>query len=127
MSAINFICLVSPEEVTPLAEAFRTRLTDFAEAGRLESFDIAISDVDLDVQLRQQWERQHPEQSLGQRSEHQYHITVEGLKGSLNELTMKLSRLLTTDAPLPPDPVYREFDAMLEAVSQYPWFVTIEP
>lgn len=125
MSRIVFNCLVKPEEAESLAEAFRARLEGFAGAGRVSDVDVALAPAEADEQLVEQWERENPEESLGDRKVFRYVLSFELLGESLNELAMDLSELLTPRAELPPDPVLRQFEEMLESVATYPWNVAV--
>ncbi|APT90885.1 hypothetical protein CSPHI_07330 [Corynebacterium sphenisci DSM 44792] len=127
MTAITFNVLVLPDEVEQLTDAFRARLDELIAEGRLGSATIDVDSAPEDPQLREQFERQHPGHGVGERVERRWILGLEGVVGSLNATAMNLSKLLTPEAELPPDPVYRQFDDLLEAVSEYPWFLAIEP
>nr|WP_120492202.1 hypothetical protein [Corynebacterium lactis] len=125
MSTIVFNCLVKPEEADKLAEAFAAKLSEFSRAGRVESVEVGLEEGLADEQLVSQWEQENPEESLGERKVFKYVLRFEMSGGSLNELAMDLSELLTPRVDLPPDPVLREFDEMLETVATYPWNVAV--
>lgn len=125
MSKIVFHCLVKPTESEALAEAFRTKLSEFDRAGRVSDVDVSVASADTDAQLVEQWERENPKEPLGERKVFRYLLSFDQHGGSLNELAMDLSELLTPRAELPPDPVLREFDEMLESVATYPWNVAV--
>lgn len=125
MSRIVFNCLVDPAASEPLAQAFRDRLNEFAEAGRVSDAVVTVAPAETDAQLVQQWQREHPAEPLGTREVHRYDLSFELLAGSLNELAMDLSELLTPRAELPPDPVLRQFDQTLESTARFPWNVAV--
>jgi len=125
MSKIVFHCLVKPTESEALAEAFRTKLSEFDRAGRVSDVAVSVASADTDAQLVEQWERENPKEPLGERKVFRYLLSFDQQGGSLNELAMDLSELLTPRAELPPDPVLREFDELLESVATYPWNVAV--
>lgn len=125
MSKIVFHCLVKPAESEALAEAFRAKLSEFDRGGRISDVDVSLASADTDAQLVEQWERENPKEPLEDRKVYRYVLSFEQHGGSLNELAMDLSELLTPRAELPPDPVLREFDEMLESVATYPWNVAV--
>lgn len=125
MSTIVFNCLVKPADAESLAEAFRTKLDDFDRAGRISDVEVSLASAETDAQLVEQWQRENPKESLGDRKVFRYVLKFEQHGGSLNELAMDLSELLTPRSELPPDPVLREFDEMLESVATYPWNVAV--
>lgn len=125
MSTIVFNCLVKPEEAGKLAEAFSAKLSEFARAGRVEDVQVQLEEGLADEQLVSQWAQENPDESLEDRQVFKYVLRLQPLGGSLNELAMDLSELLTPRADLPPDPVLREFDEMLETVATYPWNVAV--
>ncbi|MFC3849612.1 hypothetical protein ACFORJ_05485 [Corynebacterium hansenii] len=127
MSAIVFDCLVPPADADDLARAFAARLGQLESEGKISNSDVIVSDAPADEQLLEQWERENPDVPLGDREMRRYTLDIAGLQGSLNSLTMDLSRLLTPAAQLPDDPVLREFDDMLEEVARYPWSVAVRP
>lgn len=127
MPAIVFDCLVLPEETDGLARAFIARLARAEAEGRITGHTVAVSDAPTDDQLLEQWERENPGEPVGERTMRRYSLEVDGVAGSLNSLTMDLSRLLTPAAELPDDPVLRQFDDMLESIAVYPWSVAVRP
>lgn len=127
MTKIHFNCLVLPEEAPQLADAFRARIDGLIAEGKLSGAEIDVNAANEDPQLMEQWERQNPDSSVEGREMRRYSIDVNGVTGSVNGLAMSLSKLLTPDADLPPDPVYRQFDDLLEAVAHYPWHLEIQP
>lgn len=126
MTTIHFNCLVLPDEAPQLTDAFRARIDGLITEGRLSDAEIEVRDAETDQQLIEQWERQHSVSAEG-RETRRYSINVNGVTGSVNGLAMSLSKLLTPDADLPPDPVFRQFDDLLEAVAHYPWHLEIQP
>ena len=127
MPAIIFECLVPPADSDDLARAFAARLGQLEAEGKISNADVIVSDAPADDQLLEQWERENPDEPVGDRTMRRYTLDLAGLEGSLNALTMDLSRLLTPAAKLPDDPVLREFDDMLEEVARSPWSVAVRP
>lgn len=127
MSTIIFDCLVPPAESNDLAEAFKAQLVGFEKEGRISDVRVSVDPAEVEQQLREQWETEHPDEPIEDRSGFRYTLTFSKLAGSLNELAMDLSELLTPKTDLPPDPVLREFDELLQGVATYPWTVNVRP
>lgn len=79
----------------------------------------------LEEQLRQTFRDEHQERDLEQASVHRYVIEVEGYEGSVNQLAMSYSRLLTPPAALPTDRVMLEDELSHERPAHYPWTVEV--
>lgn len=127
MSTIIFDCLVPPAESEDLAEAFKASLAEFEKQGRISDVTVSVAATDVEQQLVEQWETEHPDEFIDDRSGFRYTLSFEKLRGSLNELAMDLSELLTPATDLPPDYVLREFDELLQGVATYPWTVNVRP
>lgn len=127
MSTIIFDCLVPPAESEDLAEAFKASLAEFEKQGRISDVAVSVAATDVEQQLVEQWETEHPDEFIDDRSGFRYTLSFEKLRGSLNELAMDLSELLTPATDLPPDYVLREFDELLQGVATYPWTVNVRP
>lgn len=127
MSTIIFDCLVPPAESKDLAEAFKASLAEFEKQGRISDVAVSVAATDVEQQLVEQWETEHPDEFIDDRSGFRYTLSFEKLRGSLNELAMDLSELLTPATDLPPDYVLREFDELLQGVATYPWTVNVRP
>ncbi len=125
MSKIIFHCLVKPAEAEDLAAAFRRALSAFAQRGRVSEPEVSFGSGAADEQLVSQWELENPEQELADRAVFRYELSFATYSGSLNELAMDLSELLTPRADLPPDAVLREFDELLQNAATYPWNVAV--
>ena len=118
MPAIVFDCLVLPEETDGLAPRSAPDSPAWRRRG-VTSHSVNVSDAPTDDQLLEQWERENPGEPVGERTMRRYSLELDGVAGSLNSLTMDLSRLLTPAAELPDDPVLRQFDDMLESIAIY--------
>lgn len=127
MSTIIFDCLVPPAESEDLAEAFKASLAEFEKQGRISDVAVSVAATDVEQQLVEQWETEHPDEFIDDRSGFRYTLSFEKLRVSLNELAMDLSELLTPATDLPPDYVLREFDELLQGVATYPWTVNVRP
>lgn len=79
----------------------------------------------MEEQLRQTYRDEHEGRDLPDSTVHRYAVEVEGLKGSVNQLTMALSRFLTPQNDLPTDPVLLERETDWEVPATYPWSVDI--
>lgn len=100
------------------------------EAGNLGHGSVALDhsprvQPEVENQLRQTYRDQHEGRDLTDSAVYRYAITVDGVKGSVNQLTMALSRFLTPEADLPADPVLLERETEWEVPATYPWTVDI--
>ena len=75
----------------------------------------------------QTYRDEHEGRDLEGASVHRYDIAVEGVKGSVNQLTMVLARLLTPHAVLPKDHVLLEDEVAHERPAIFPWSVQVNP
>ena len=75
--------------------------------------------------LRQSYRDEHEDLELENASVRRYSIAVDGVEGSINQLTMALSRLLTPEAVLPKDHVLLEDEKAHEQPAIFPWTVEI--
>lgn len=127
MSEIIFDCLVLEAETEQLREAFVAELEKYEKQGRITGSAVSVTFNGSNKVLEQQWETEHPDEPLADRSVYRYGLTFERKTGSINELAMDLAELLTPKEELPPDPVQREFDELLLGVATYPWAVAVRP
>ena len=81
----------------------------------------------LEEQLRQTYREEHEERDLEGASVYRYAIAVDGVTGSVNQLTMVLARLLTPHAVLPKDHVLLEDELAHERPAIFPWAVQVAP
>lgn len=56
---------------------------------------------------------------------HRFAVTAQGVQGSVNQLAMMYSRILTPPANLPSDPVVLENAEEFEVPARYPWTVQV--
>jgi len=70
---------------------------------------------------------EHEDRDLADASVHRYDIAVVGVSGSVNQLGMVLSRLLTPHAVLPKDHVLLEDELAHERPAIFPWSLSIRP
>ena len=69
----------------------------------------------------------HEDRDLEDASVYRYDIAVTGVSGSVNQLGMVLSRLLTPHAVLPKDHVLLEDELAHERPAIFPWSLSIRP
>ena len=102
------------------------------ESGSLSSADVTRPKAPqfpegLEEQLRQNYRDEHEDRDLADASVHRYDIAVAGVSGSVNQLGMVLSRLLTPHAVLPKDHVLLEDELAHERPAIFPWSLSIRP
>ncbi|AKK06368.1 hypothetical protein CMUST_10260 [Corynebacterium mustelae] len=152
MPNICFDCLVPDVEIDQLAGRFRTLSDILTRDGRVAGADISVSDnpqvaPDISKQLRQTYRDEHHElfESIEQAPRdvaqqrmtehglfdpdaaqiHRIMITLDSVSGSVNQIAMLYSRLLTPPAPTS-DPATMLFDEQsLEIPARYPWTVIV--
>ena len=106
MPVIQFDVLVPNAQAERVAEIFTTATDKLVESGSLSSADVTRPKAPqfpegLEEQLRQNYRDEHEDRDLEDASVHRYDIAVAGVSGSVNQLGMVLSRLLTPHAVLP--------------------------
>ena len=111
MPVIQFDVLVPNAQAERVADIFTTATDKLVESGSLSS---AYRD-------------EHEDRDLADASVHRYDIAVAGVSGSVNQLGMVLSRLLTPHAVLPKDHVLLEDELAHERPAIFPWSVSIRP
>ena len=132
MPMIQFDVLVPDDQAERVAEIFSTATQKLVDNNSLTSADVthveepAIQEG-LEEQLRQTYRDEHEDRDLEGASVHRYEIAVEGVTGSVNQLTMVLSRLLTPHAVLPKDHVLLEDEVAHERPAIFPWSVQVKP
>lgn len=130
MPTIQFDVLIPAEQAQRLRENYELACTKLVKAEMLDSAKLSFDDqpkVDADVveQLHRIYEQEHNDDELEGGTMHRYRFHVDGVKGSVNQLTMALSRFLTPAAPLPNDRVLLEDEKAYEQPSLYPWTVNV--
>lgn len=130
MPKIQFDVLVPDRESIDLAGKFSTLAQQISSHGLIGDF-ITVHDpaprVDeaLAEQLRQTYRDEHEGESLEVASINRYSVEVFDVQGSVNQITMILSRLLTPPADLPKDAPALEQELRHEVPARYPWYVQI--
>lgn len=129
MPTIQFDVLV-PDDAAgkQVEEAFANAVEILVRHERLTSGSVtrdAAPDVreDTKAQLRHAYVEERGEEP-GDAVVQRYLITAEGA-GSVNQLAMGLSRVLTPKAELPQDPVALERQMDFELPAVYPWAVEV--
>ncbi|QGU07740.1 hypothetical protein COCCU_09080 [Corynebacterium occultum] len=130
MPVIQFDVLVPHSDAEPLREKFAGAVESLIENEKLEKGEVTHDhsprvDKEVEAQLRQTYRDEHEGRDLPDSTVHRYAIDIEGLKGSVNQLTMALSRFLTPQNDLPADPVLLERETAWEVPATYPWTVDI--
>ncbi|MDK8763031.1 hypothetical protein ACUY2X_06385 [Corynebacterium minutissimum] len=132
MPMIQFDVLVPDAQAERVAEIFSTATQKLVDTNSLTSAEVtrveepAIQEG-LEEQLRQTYRDEHEDRDLEGANVHRYDIEVEGVTGSINQLTMVLSRLLTPHAVLPKDHVLLEDEVAHERPAIFPWSVQVNP
>lgn len=132
MPMIQFDVLVPDAQAERVAEIFSTATQKLVDNNSLTAAEVtrveepAIQEG-LEEQLRQTYRDEHEDRDLEGANVHRYDIEVEGVTGSINQLTMVLSRLLTPHAVLPKDHVLLEDEVAHERPAIFPWSVQVNP
>ena len=130
MSAIHFDVLVPRGQAQPLGEVFATAGAKLHAARHADAVETSRTELDaagpLAKELSRVYEDEHDGRALEDLSLQRYTLSLRGFGGSLNQLAMALSRLLTPPAQLPDDRVLRENERSFEVPALYPWTVAIE-
>ncbi|WKE57681.1 hypothetical protein [Corynebacterium tuberculostearicum] len=132
MPVIQFDVLVPNAHAARVAEIFITATNKLVENGSLSSAEVTRPGnpqfpEGLEEQLRQNYRDEHEDRVLEDASVNRYDIAVEGVSGSINQLGMVLSRLLTPHAVLPKDHVLLEDELAHERPAIFPWSLSIRP
>lgn len=132
MPIIQFDVLVPDAQARRVAEIFETATGKLVDNGSLTSAEVtqvenAAFAQGLEDQLRQTYRDEHEERDLEDANVRRYHIQVDGVKGSVNQLAMVLARLLTPHAGLPKDHVLLEDERAHERPAIFPWSLHIIP
>lgn len=132
MPTIQFDVLVPDEQADRVEEIFTTATDKLVAGGSLASAEVTCPadpqfPEGLEEQLQQNYRDEHEERDLEGAHAHRYNIAVEGATGSVNQLAMVLSRLLTPHAVLPKDHVLLEDELAHERPAIFPWTVEIRP
>lgn len=130
MPVIQFDALVPHSDAEQLRTKFAEAVDKLIEAERLENGSVTLDhsprvQEGVENQLRQTYRDEHEGRDLTDSAVYRYAISVEGLQGSVNQLTMALSRFLTPQADLPADPILLERETAWEVPATYPWTVDI--
>lgn len=132
MPVIQFDVLVPNAHAARVAEIFTTATNKLVENGSLSSAEVTRPGnpqfpEGLEEQLRQNYRDEYEDRDLEDASVNRYDIAVEGVSGSINQLGMVLSRLLTPQAVLPKDHVLLEDELAHERPAIFPWSLSIRP
>ena len=130
MPIIQFDVLVTHDFADRVGEMFSTAGEKLVAAGKLTSATVVRDDAPklyegVEEALRQSYRDEHEDLELENASVRRYSIAVDGVEGSINQLTMALSRLLTPEAVLPKDHVLLEDEKAHEQPAIFPWTVEI--
>lgn len=132
MPMIQFDVLVPDDQAERVAEIFTTAAQKLVDNNSLTAAEVTHVDSPtcaegLEEQLRQTYRDEHEDRDLEGANVHRYEIAVEGVTGSVNQLTMVLARLLTPHSVLPKDHVLLEDEAAHERPAIFPWSVQVNP
>lgn len=130
MPKIQFDVLVPDTQSIDLAGRF-TAVSDFIIKKGLMDSGLVVHDPaptvapEVEEQLRLTYRDEHEDEDLEDASVNRYLIEVDGVKGSVNQITMIFARLLTPAAELPKDAFLLEQELAYEVPATYPWTVDI--
>lgn len=130
MPTIQFDVLVPDSDSIDLAGRFSAVSKLLVEKDLMDS-GLVVHDPEatiheaVEAQLRQTYRDEHEDQDLENASVNRYLIEVDGVKGSVNQITMIFSRILTPPADLPKDAFLLEQELAYEVPAVYPWTVEI--
>ncbi|WP_096456882.1 hypothetical protein [Corynebacterium suranareeae] len=130
MPKIQFDVLVPDADSIALAGRFSVVSNLLIDKGLMEH-GVVVHDPAVEVpqaveeQLRQTYRDEHEDAELEESSVNRYLIEVDGVKGSVNQITMIFARLLTPPADLPKDAFLLEQELAYEVPAVYPWAVEI--
>lgn len=130
MPKIQFDVLVPDDASIDLAGRFSAVSNFIVEKGLMDS-GLVVHDPEpqlfegVEEQLRQTYRDEHEDADLDDASVNRYLIEVDGVKGSVNQITMIFARLLTPPADLPKDAFLLEQELLYEVPATYPWLVEI--
>lgn len=125
MPSILFDVLVPAEDAQTLEDDFVTVLNRLVAAEKLAHATVTRTphpEVSQTVENELRKVYAGPKHDLEM---HRYAVQVEGATGSINQLAMLLSRLMTPQADLPKDKVLLEREDVYELPPRYPWTVDI--
>lgn len=130
MPVIQFDVLVPAEPAEALRLRFLSAGEKLAQAGVLAAMEVGCQpDPQLPEgvleSLRQTYRDDHDGRDLVGANAVRYRLEPQGFSGSVNQLAMALSRLLTPAVELPDDPVLLENELAFELPAAYPWWVEI--
>lgn len=130
MPVIQFDALVPHSDVEQLRARFADAVDKLIETEKMDDGSVAVDhsprvQEGVEKQLRQTYRDEHDGRDLPDSAVYRYAISVDGVKGSVNQLTMALSRFLTPQADLPADPAQLQQETSWEVPANYPWTVDI--
>lgn len=130
MPQIQFDVLIPNDQAERLRSAFSTASERLRSSGKASHAELAFDPspqvpAGVEEQLREIFRAEHEGRDLDGASVRRYILEVDGVRGSINELTMSLSRMLTPQADLPQDPVLLANEAAHERPAHYPWTVEV--
>lgn len=132
MPKIQFDVLVPTAQATRVEEIFQTAVNKLVNSGSIQSGSVGRDEnpalpEGMEDQLRQTYRDEHEDRDLEDASVQRYVVEVEQPTGSVNQLAMVLSRLLTPHAVLPKDHVLLEDEVAHERPAIFPWALNIIP
>lgn len=130
MPKIQFDVLTPHDQAERVREVFSTACQKLQASGDITTAAVLLDDApsipaDIEAQLRQTYRDEHEDKDLENAAVYRYLITVGGVSGSVNQLAMVLSRLLTPHAVLPKDHVLLEDERAHERPAIYPWTLEV--
>lgn len=135
-ASIYFVCLIDKEHAIGLPARFEELAKLLIRDGKISNAHVTHNPqpsiepvVEAQLRLTYTTEREHDVDEVAEftsgLSPHGYLIRVEGVTGSVNDLAMLFSRILTPAATLPADGVALEKETAFEQPATFPWTVQI--
>ncbi|MBC3185278.1 hypothetical protein H7347_01580 [Corynebacterium sp. zg-331] len=130
MPKIQFDVLIPRDPAERLRAAFSDASERLRATGRARSAELSFDPhpqvaEGVEEKLREIFRAEHEGRDLDGAGVRRYTLDVDGVEGSINELAMSLSRMLTPQADLPQDPVLLANEAAHERPAHYPWTVEV--
>lgn len=135
MPAILFDCLMTPQDLDPLRAQFEKLAQLCIRDRRAEAIAITVDenpqiDSGVKAQLRHIYaqDRDLDEEELpAELTVIRVGVKCQQVRGSLNQLAMTFSRVLTPPANLDHDRVQLEREEDFEVPARFPWTIQIQP
>ena len=128
MATIQFDCLMPDNDTEALTQRFIQLSHLITRDGKAETAQVTHDanpavPAEIITQLHAQLQQEH--HPLTHVTMHRYVVHLTGATGSLNQVAMLYTRLLTSPANLPHNAIAAENESECEIPARYPWTVQI--